>query len=636
MEPHPHDTPPAEILRANLDALRQHDPQLAEKLTAHHRSLADWQPALGRDGIPTFCRRTGEHALQWLGRTSVPGVRAEATVERFDPGTGNVFLPGLGQGYAAELLLGRLGPHRAVFAWEPDAEMIALALCLYRWSRPIEAGRLVLLNSDADHLAVELTNWLKRHPGHLCPNRIMMWPWLSPPELAACRGAVQTAWQQIEAYRQQELTRQPLQASAGPKVEASARRSQPTAFAPASVFAVGQRVGCFCLHAREEAWVLMDNVTAGLRERGCVPVVIDVRRPGDVHVLARRQRLRAEAPEGLDLALLLDTTRPEVGDILDASVPALAWLGPRSLTKANLSAQFEQNDPIIATAQRVADRLVAGGISAERIAICPHPHLLIADKAEALLAEEPRADRRPVDAVLFADWPSTDPKSLGYVLPSHRQLFNTALRELKKRSDRYIAADAESLLSRAERDSGIRLEDARVRQSMISALADHVGNAIVRLAVVDALREAGLTIRVWGSGWPDRLGAIHAGPLPSLAERPSLLVESQAYIDIDVTGHIDDNLLLAAACGTLVLHRRHPTDEPAGGSPPATPLGNAWLLFRSSSDAVTTIRQITADADKRASIQGAARRKMQSDYAPGRILEALATAASSCFGLSRP
>lgn len=177
------------------------DAGLAGRLESLDLAPFNPTPACTRDGRISF-RFNRPEGSQWLGRTSIPSVRAAALLSQFDPGQANVLLPALAEGTEAESLLETLGGHRCVFVWEPDPVTVRLALALHDYTAAITANRLILLCCSLAELPDALVDWLGRHPQCQCPNRLMMWPWQSPAELSECRSAVEAAWQEIARRRQ--------------------------------------------------------------------------------------------------------------------------------------------------------------------------------------------------------------------------------------------------------------------------------------------------------------------------------------------------------------------------------------------------------------------------------------------------
>jgi hypothetical protein len=200
--------PDPAILDQNLAALRETDADLADRVRQAGAEAASVEVARTRDGLLSFRIPAGDGGIIWFGRTSIPSVRAEALMEKFDAGTGNVLLPGIGQGREVTLLLERLGPHRTIFVWEIEVVSIALALRLHPWSQAIAASRCVFIVCPLEQLADNLVAWLDWHPEYMCPERIMMWPWSTMPALSACRSAVQMAYQETESRRAARPARQ--------------------------------------------------------------------------------------------------------------------------------------------------------------------------------------------------------------------------------------------------------------------------------------------------------------------------------------------------------------------------------------------------------------------------------------------
>lgn len=170
------------------------DPELAARLADVDLSLFNPTLTRTRDERTSFRFTRPDGRPEWLGRTSVPGVRAAALLEQFDPGEANVLLPGFGEGTEVGTLLKTLEPHRVVFVWETDPVTVRLVLALHDYAADLAAERLVILQCPAEELARTLTDWLIRHPTRSCPGRLMVWPWQTRAELDECRSAVEAAW----------------------------------------------------------------------------------------------------------------------------------------------------------------------------------------------------------------------------------------------------------------------------------------------------------------------------------------------------------------------------------------------------------------------------------------------------------
>ena len=98
----------------NLAALREADPDAAERIeTAAPPAGIEAVAARTRDGGVNFQLRRSDGSFTWLGRSSLPAVRAAELLKQFQSGTGNVLLAGIGEGTEAFLLTQSLAAHEA-------------------------------------------------------------------------------------------------------------------------------------------------------------------------------------------------------------------------------------------------------------------------------------------------------------------------------------------------------------------------------------------------------------------------------------------------------------------------------------------------------------------------------------------
>jgi hypothetical protein len=325
------------IFERNLTALREFQPELAAQLVQAPHWNQTYQAASTRDGQVNLREEGG----RWFGRTSIPRVRAEALLQQFQSGSANVLLPGIGEGTETELLLQRLGRHRAIFIWEPDPSAVHLAFCLHDFSRAIRDQRLIVLVCALDQLSQALSSWLDEHVGHLSPDRILMWPWQTLAELVPCRTSLESTYHAVEQRRKRQF-------------------HQPSSPRPS---VAGNNVGIVALHAREEVWGLADALSASATELGWKPVACDVRTPADVHPLARARRLAGMGWP--DWAILLDVTRRDVADLLPETIPAVSWFSPRTAFD-----HVGPGDRIAVSSPWSFERATASAARAPRSAVC--------------------------------------------------------------------------------------------------------------------------------------------------------------------------------------------------------------------------------------------------------------------------
>ena len=194
-------------------------------------------------------------------------------------------------GIEAKLLCERLGLHRAVFVWEPSVLAVRLALRLHEYSEAIARERLILLIHPLETLGEGFVDWLRNHPGHLAPERLMMFPWQSWAELSSIRSVIEGVHRDAEAQRAATMAEaRTLRVAAG-------GLERP-------------RIAVLSLHAHELNWATADALAAAARALGGSATVVDIRGPGDMHPLARIERLRKAGD--LHAAVLLDIFRTDV------------------------------------------------------------------------------------------------------------------------------------------------------------------------------------------------------------------------------------------------------------------------------------------------------------------------------------
>lgn len=619
------------VFTENLAAVRRTEPQLAARL-AELAASSQAVASSTRDGRISFripCNVPSGvpgNPEQWFGRTSIPAVRAAALLDRFEAGLGNVLLPGLGQGYEVSLLLQRLARCRAVFVWEPDEQVVMLALRLHDWAAAIAEQRLVFLGGPRDTLTATLVSWFSAHPGHLCPTRIMMWPWATPPELAEIRTAVQAAYESVEQSRgremsslRQQLAEMPLPVSSSDDRGGSiGKPGRPTATLILS------------LQPRDEVLVLGDALTAAASAAGEEADYIAVRSATDVHPLARVRRLADTADRLPDLAILLNATRHEVRDVLPEQVPAVSWLDTQAVASSGLAGQVGDKDMVAVTHSRGHARALQAGFDASRLTVCPLPCLSIPSDTATLANVD-----RPIDVVIMTDLPLTSAERFGYNLPTHLQLWTTAVELLETRIDSYTDEQGSSVLAAAEKRLGLRIDDPDVRRPILEILSTTVANALLWRRLFHVMTQAGFTPAVIGHGWSDVARSRWRGPVISLNERVRILEQAKLLIHADVTGEVSSAALLAAGCGAVLVARSHPSDVRAGGLHTLFENNKTMLTFRTSQDLTRFTRQLLGDVGHRRSLASQAAEAVKSYHTPEVRLRALRSCASSCSASSQ-
>jgi len=597
------------ILSDNLAALRRMNPALAERLAEMTGASDDApEPARARDGQTTFRLRNAAGRSIWFARTSVPAVRGEAVLARFDAGVGNVLLPGVGQGYEVSRLLERLGQHRAVFVWEPDTQAIPLALSLHRWADAIDRQRLIVLACGRDALAETLVEVLAERPGHLCPERILMWPGSAPAELAECRSAVQQAYTETQLRRERQMTA--LHAElASQSAEGRGSTDGPSAW------------GVFSLDPRCEYVALGEAMADAIRQDGQPAVAVGVRGPADVHPLARLQRVA----DGLDgrlpeAAIVLNTTRQELHGMFADDTPTVSWMGPACRVDKSVATCVRPTDRVLATSSRIRERLCAAGLPQERVAVLPWPCLVEPSDDDPPSQE---GDPRPVDVALVADLAATEANAYGCTLWTHARIWKAACAQIRARVDRFDEEDAEQALVRAQRETGARIEDAASRSALGDALGTTVANAFVCASLVEAMRRTGIRPAIYGKGWPvDGQVAVSHWPT-SLAAQFALLRRAKTLVYADVTGTVTHVPLLAAAAGAVVVTRSNRRDRRSGGLATLLEPGREMAAFSERRALISVLGRLLRSPAERARIAAAARHRCLEAHSPSARWRAL-------------
>lgn len=596
------------IADRNLNALRKAAPEIAQQIAAMTDAAEPVPPvARTRDGRASFRLTQADGSSSWFGRTSIPSVRAAALLDRFDSGKANVFLPGLAEGTEVEMLLQRLGPHRAVFVWEPDVRNVWLALSLHDLSRAIEEKRLVLLVCPQARLAETLLRWLDKNPGHLCPNQMMMFPWQSMSQIAAVRLAVEQAYHLTEQHRQRALG----------EIQARWR----TFVQRPSAHGVGltEPLAILALHATEEIWATTDALSEAATRLGRPVITVDIRSPSDMHSLARASKLAGAADAPPALAILIDVVREQVSDVLPACVPAVCWISHRAAMPAKFG-----DDPVFVTTPELAAQAARAATRASRIIVCPPPCLAKPDPAD-------RDRHRPIDVTLIADSGPIDPAALSPTLPSYGQIWKTAADLLAAGIDTFTSDQSESVLEKAEATIKARIDEPGTRGQMLHNLGRILAPSLVWQLIARILNENNIAFRIHGPGWHRLFPRQAAAPLTTIRQKLDMLRQSKVVICADPTGQGTADVLLAAGAGAAVIARQHPRDGHPGGLATLFKPEADILLFQDSRQMVDRVRQLLHDDPRRRNLAGSAVERCLADHMPEARLKFLTTAATSAF-----
>ncbi len=131
----------------NMAALWRTDAPLAQKLDDLPDSLLSGLER-SKAGPPTISVESSDGRTVWLHSRYDPVKQAEQLALSVDDKKVTIILTGLGLGYPAAAIWRRLKGRCLIVVFEPDLHMVLRALHCSDLSKPIEAGRLVLLTSE--------------------------------------------------------------------------------------------------------------------------------------------------------------------------------------------------------------------------------------------------------------------------------------------------------------------------------------------------------------------------------------------------------------------------------------------------------------------------------------------------------
>ena len=460
--------------RRNLDALATRQPRVAEIIEA-----APWPDgcaeAVGRDGSRTF--RLGHEGGRpaWLGDSSMPSISAPAILEGLVSDGSNLVLPGVLTGWEAAVLIEKSWPHVAVFVLELDPSLARLALHLRDLSEAIERGRIVLLVGDDPVGALEAV--IVDHPGYVFPAKLVRAPQCSAAQASAMQAALEAAGGRASAVHQSKME------------ERAARiRSRAREWAPdkpsVALLSVDPSPGAIAQVRRIER--ALDHL--GWPFETCMPD-----RPDRCHLLARLATIdHVEA----DLVLMIDSIPGALEEHIPDDLPTASWILPGGRVDAAAASRCGQGHMYFCATQGVREALRAAGMEAVRV-------VELAVGADHLLVGQESGDERRSSGrvAVFADLPDARPQACGLTMTSHVRLFEEVGAVLARRIQKCSASDAEALLTKAVRKTGIRLTDEVLRRQFIEGIERRLFPRLIGEHVARAMIDAGRQVSLRGVDW---------------------------------------------------------------------------------------------------------------------------------------
>lgn len=512
---------------ANLSALRVCDAALAQRLS-RVRVPPTVQPTVAHDGTATFRIRTGDAIgssdAHWLGGSGAPAVRAQALCNLFEPGPGNAIVIGIRHGRFVQRLADRLLNNQAVFVIEDDLLTARLALTVNDLSAHVAAGRLVpIVPENNETPADALRKFLDAHPGYLVPDRLFAWPGAEDATLQSMASAIHQLIAPVEADRATLIQRCRSNAAA-------------TINAPGGE---GQRLLVATASSSWDTRVWLEQVTEAIRRPGIDVETYSPCRASQRHVAAMADAIMRHKPTA---CILLDAASVQFGGAIPDGLPVVSWIGSDG-TGVDLR---QGRGAVFATSKTLADRLVRKGLSADRVAVLPmglpdsNLHVSDASSDPGATGGLPAGAKRS-EFWIVANAADCSEQANGMHLDSHRAVWRALSARLRKAATDFRATLPTSALAQAEKETGVQLGDAGLRDLLERLAADVLWPTYRKLAVCERLKAAAVTFTVVGQGWQQfdsvRSNATTTGP-DAAPDRIATAAAGKTVLDFERRGDL--------------------------------------------------------------------------------------------------
>ena len=591
-----------QIYHLNLAALSRQQPAVCELIK--QTALPDHvEAAEGRDDSPTFRLDLPTGRRQWLGHSSMPSVSSPAMLAHFAYGSGNVLLPSIGHGGEATHLLQKMACHQAVFTWDLDAVVPALALRLQDFSRAIAEGRLVLAIGPRPYEA--LLQSFQDYPTHLPPTKLFSAPHLRPPDVLV----LQTQVEQAVGYQNGRLMRETAQQSA----ELARLRSDALQGAE---------------HALIMSMVMDPEVTrvAEALQRcaahtGIVCTAHTVNRPAHVHLLAAVRRLKSVQPTTV---ILLNQMQNEWGDLLKHVPRCSAWFVSSSAHRPEALDDCATGRLIHVINQDLAEQMQP--LQDRGCAL----HVLgpAADETSFSSTEIGSAEHREYgsDVAIIADAVDFSADAIGLSWESHKALLEETIQLIRADPRRLDLTAADRLIEKAARCTDVKLDSPEIRAEFSRFISAGIAPTLTVCSLLQELRNEQIDVRLWGSNWArhDAVSKVHQRPHPCREQRNLIYNAAKVVVHVRNDQWYAPHLVEGLASGACVLNQVQ--INPAGPADPAwEELLEAIPSFSRVPDAVVLIRELLADPVNRRARLSTAHRLVRQLHLMGHRLKTLLT-----------
>jgi len=534
----------------------------------------------GRDGCKTFRMMGPDGRMIWLGRSSMPTVSAPAVTRNVNREGGNMVLPGVLTGHEAVGVLSLTAPFRALFVVEPDYLLIKLAFCLHDFAEDIANGRLVFITGE--ETTRELSRYLQQNPGYEFPGHILTPPQSTPAQIADLQRRIESAAESVAqantvalANIQRSSNRAMVSGHTGEqqlagKCRRNARASDLTSTDPVdhgpaetestearnlssrtpSSLPDVPRVAVVSADPNRATLLQAGRISRALRELGWTGCVCVPDQPGHCRTIARLQAINSiEA----DLVLCLNSSARPLKAHLPPGLPIACWYLPGAVVGRDLAVEPESGDIAFATSRELQDALTRGGAdTVEPIGVAGDATLF-----HPLPAPDKPLQNADGEVAVLADVPRESPEATGITLPSHVTLWHHMCKVMAGCVDSYRDSEADGLLQKAQRASGVTLEEEPIRNHFLGLLRAHVAPAAIARDAIETLAGIGYRASPWGYNWqPPSVGPdLRKGPIPE-GEALNRLFNDARVVLFPVSSPVWLQLALdALASGAIVVFR---------------------------------------------------------------------------------
>ncbi|UCE61223.1 MAG: hypothetical protein JSU63_05635 [Phycisphaerales bacterium] len=553
----------------NLAALRDLQPDVAAIVDATPVPPSV-KPATGRDGSNTFQIESGDGRMTWFGGSSMPTVSASEVFSGFVSDGRNVLLPGVLTGTEPLTIADKLPIHSAVFVVAEHPWHIKLALHLYEYADYIAAGRIVFIL--AHDIVASVCNLVGANPGYELPARLLTVPQRSQIEMATLQKQMESAGEAATAVYARV-------------VEDCAERIRSRRF---GVLPPQPRVAVLGMDARPDSFDQACRVARALRKLGwphelCIPDA-----PSRCHMAARIQvidRLSAE------LVLLINGGSSRLREVLPQELPVVSWYLPGTHIPVVSAEGLGLGDRVFVSYGSAVEVPSPATLDAEPVVRCE----VGADDVTFRSLEQSNGVSliQDVDVAILMDLPDDREEACDVSLASHKALWSSLRKLLLQNVDRYRHELAGELVDLAQRNSGVKLEDAAMRAHFVGLLRSRIAPAGLARADTKSTVSSGFRVGIWGANWHETgdSGQSWRGAIPR-NEELNRLFQSVGVVLIPLCSAATIQMALdALAAGVRVLCRA-PDDPFESAFPGLSSLAPHLHFYRTAHKLGIVIRRL--------------------------------------------